>query len=136
MGGRVDTTALINNKQNSIVAEFCCWVHAVIWNCCLFKIKSGKLGLANKVQANDRVCILYRCTVPVILSCNEKKEKDLEEEKFEDRAVVLKSCIKKMVKRCECKANAMKRVKQYSKEDKAELNAAKDATNYKLETER
>jgi DNA repair exonuclease SbcCD ATPase subunit len=134
--GRVNTTALINNERNSIVAEFCRRVHAVIWNRRLFKTKSGKLELASKVQIGDKVCILYGCTVPVILSCHEKKSKDLEEEIFEDQIEALKSCIKKTVERRERKARARETMRQYSVGNKTRMRAAKGMANYRLETER
>ena len=96
--GRVNTDALINNERNSIVAEFCRRVHAVIWNRTMFKTKDGKLGLANKVKEGDLVCILYGCTVPVILKQNEKKDYDLEEEEREDNSESLRSCVLKSEK--------------------------------------
>ena len=72
--GSVNTTALINNERNSIVAEFCRRVHAVVWNRRMFKTTNNRLGLAFNVQKGDKVCILYGCTVPVILSQQKKKE--------------------------------------------------------------
>jgi len=132
--GRVNTTALINNERNSIVAEFCRRVHAVIWNRCLFKTESGKLGLASKVQKGDKVCILYGCTVPVILRRHEKKREDLEKEIFEDQIEALKSCYVKMVERRERKSKAMEKLKQYTKEERDKLNAVKDEASYVLET--
>lgn len=65
--GSVNTSDLINNHRNSIVAEFCRRVQAVIWSRHLFMTKNGKLGLARSVQKGDQVCILYGCTVPVIV---------------------------------------------------------------------
>ncbi|KAM7212348.1 Heterokaryon incompatibility protein (HET) domain containing protein [Rhypophila decipiens] len=65
--GSVNTSDLINNHRNSIVAEFCRRVQAVIWSRHLFMTKRGKLGLARSVQKGDKVCILYGCTVPVIV---------------------------------------------------------------------
>lgn len=66
--GTIDTTGLINNERNSVVAQFCRRVQAAIWNRALVRTESGKLGLvAKNVQAGDLVCILYGCSVPVIL---------------------------------------------------------------------
>jgi hypothetical protein len=75
MGGAVDTTALINYEQNSVVAEFCRRAQAVTWNRALVKTESGKLGLVGKnVQFDDLVCILYGSSVPIILRKSKRKE--------------------------------------------------------------
>jgi hypothetical protein len=102
--GRINTEALINNERNSIVAEFCRRVHAVIWNRSLFKTKAGRLGLANGVKVGDKVFILYGCTVPVILRSFEKKDGDPQRELVEDRVEALKSVVRKWEKNCERRA--------------------------------
>jgi hypothetical protein len=111
--GSVNTTALINNERNSIIAEFCRRVHAVIWGRSLFKMlktgedqlaegkpPKGKLGLGKNVQKDDLVCILHGCTVPVILSPRRKKPGEREDEKFEDKYEAFKSCFQRMEKIC------------------------------------
>lgn len=66
--GTIDTTGLINHERNSVVSQFCRRVQAAIWNRALFKTSSSKLGLAAKdIQAGDQICVLYGCSVPVIL---------------------------------------------------------------------
>ncbi|KAH8744577.1 heterokaryon incompatibility protein-domain-containing protein, partial [Hyaloscypha finlandica] len=66
--GVVDTTGLIEHERNSVVAQFCRRVQAAIWNRALVKTKTGRLGLvASNVREGDLVCILYGCSVPVIL---------------------------------------------------------------------
>ncbi|KAK8060052.1 hypothetical protein PG996_009982 [Apiospora saccharicola] len=66
--GRVNIEALINSEQNSIITEFCRRVQEVIWNRRLIKTKDGILGLApEQVKPGDCVCIIYGCSVPVIL---------------------------------------------------------------------
>lgn len=99
-GGSVNTAALIHDEQNSIVAEFCRRVHAVIWNRSLFKTKAGRLGLASNVKEGDKVCILYGCTVPVILREHKKQTatkdnpvSDENQEEEEDRVELLKAVI-------------------------------------------
>lgn len=100
--GRVDTAALINNERNSIVAEFCRRVHAVIWNRRLFKTKKGRLGLArDDVKKGDKICILYGCTVPVVLQSHEKSTEERKLEREEDRVESLKRVIRKLERRCE-----------------------------------
>ena len=95
--GRVNTTALINNERNSIIAEFCRRVHAVIWGRSMFRTTSGKLGIsANDVKVGDNICILYGCTVPVVLSVENKDYKQREEDKSEDRFEAFKSCFQRL----------------------------------------
>lgn len=74
--GRVDTTDLINNERCSIVAQFCRRVQSVIWNRALIKVThTERLGLANQtVSSGDLVCIMYGCSVPVILRQKQKSE--------------------------------------------------------------
>jgi hypothetical protein len=125
LGGSVNTTALINDEQNSIVAEFCRRVHAVIWNRCLFKTKKGRLGLANKVEKDDKVCILYGCTVPVILGRREKKRTEYDDkhkiktpddlvlESEEDKVEILKARIGRARSNRERRAKYRSKNKEY-----------------------
>ena len=94
--GSVNTAALINNERNSIIAAFCRRVHAVIWGRSLFKTRAGKLGLGKDVRKGDLVCILYGCTVPVILRAESKKEEDKIEESFEDGYQAFLSCVQRL----------------------------------------
>ena len=74
MSGSVNTTDLINNERCSVVAQFCRRVQAVIWNRSLIKTETEKLGLVGKnVQTEDFVCILYCCSMPVILRKSKRK---------------------------------------------------------------
>ncbi len=78
VGGAVNTTDLINYERNSVVAQFCRRIQAVVWNRALVKTKTGRLGLVGKdVEKGDLVCILYGCSVPVILRRGEKKKLDV-----------------------------------------------------------
>jgi hypothetical protein len=80
--GAIDTTALIEYERNSVVAQFCRRVQAVTWNRALVRTKGEKLGLVGKdVQKGDRVCILYGCSVPVVLrECPRKTEDEFKTE--------------------------------------------------------
>ena len=61
-------------------------VQAVIWNRCLMRTASGRLGLVRQdVKPGYLICILYGCTVPVILKRCEKTDEDLLEEREEDK---------------------------------------------------
>lgn len=94
--GSIDTAALINNERNSIVAEFCRRLQAAIWNRRLFKTNRGTLGLAIEVEKGDKVCILYGCSVPVVLHQNEKKSDELRIEEEEDCVMSLRRVVKEM----------------------------------------
>jgi hypothetical protein len=75
--GVVDTTGLIDHERNSVVAQFCRRVQAAIWNRALMKTEAGRLGLAAaNVKEHDLVCILYGCSVPVILRKHGPKNSD------------------------------------------------------------
>ncbi|KAI9855748.1 MAG: hypothetical protein M1813_009638 [Trichoglossum hirsutum] len=84
--GSVSTSDLINNERCSVIAQFCRRVQAVIWNRSLIKTASGNLGLASKnVQKGDSVCVLYGCSVPVVLRKSKRKTDDrVKEERGED----------------------------------------------------
>lgn len=66
--GNLDSKKLINEGRCTIVAEFLRRVQAVIWNRLLMKTKGGRLGLVrDDVRPGHKVCILYGCSVPVVL---------------------------------------------------------------------
>jgi hypothetical protein len=92
LSGSVSTTDLINNERCSVVAQFCRRVQAVIWNRSLIITNSGTLGLASKtVQKGDKICILYGCSVPVVLRQSKKKaDHEVEQEREEDNFYLMK----------------------------------------------
>jgi hypothetical protein len=96
----VDTTALIYNERNSIIAEFCRRVQAVIWNRALIKTKKGALGLVTEhVREGDLVCIIYGCTVPVILrreNAKFKSRNEVRNERLEDGIETMKRGVAQM----------------------------------------
>ncbi|KAF2094151.1 HET-domain-containing protein, partial [Rhizodiscina lignyota] len=68
LSGSVSTSDLIRNERVSVIAQFCWRVQAVIWKRALAKTKSNRLALVSPgVQPGDLVCVLYGCSVPVIL---------------------------------------------------------------------
>ncbi|XXH02239.1 hypothetical protein Hte_008607 [Hypoxylon texense] len=131
LSGGINTTALINDERNSIIAEFCRRVQAVVWNRRLFRTKEGILGLASsKVSKGDKIGIIYGCTVPVILrEMAEKTESEMKMEEFDDAAVSFKSLFKhceekrrrrleyRKVKRTEEEIYDMQKVKKKVNED-------------------
>ena len=68
-GGPIDTRSLVDNPNtDTAFREFLRRVQEVIWSRSLIKSKSGHLGLAHEdVRENDCICILYGCSVPVVL---------------------------------------------------------------------
>ncbi|KAG6365525.1 hypothetical protein INS49_007136 [Diaporthe citri] len=112
-GGSVNTGALINSERNSIIADFCRRVQAVVWNRCL--IKTGEplnvLGLASQhVQKGDLIRIIFGCTVPVILRRKEKREGDPEKEKMQDRIESMKAAMEVCEETCSRKLRYQKRL--------------------------
>jgi hypothetical protein len=85
LSGSVNTTDLINNERCSVIAQFCRRVQAVIWNRCLIKTQSGRLGLASQhARVGDIVCIFYGCSVPVVMRREWKSPSQIEQEIAED----------------------------------------------------
>jgi hypothetical protein len=84
--GSLDTTRLIEEGRSTIVAEFFRRVQSVIWNRSLMKTESGRLGMVSKRARNgDLVCILYGCSVPVILRRHAKSDAMISKEKRENQ---------------------------------------------------
>ncbi|KAK1759860.1 hypothetical protein QBC47DRAFT_438077 [Echria macrotheca] len=100
--GSVDTGALISSERNSIIAEFCRRVQAVIWNRCLVKTKAGRLGLVGEqLKPGDKVCIIFGCTVPVMMRCGKPKTaEDIEHEVFIDQLESLKAWMARVENSC------------------------------------
>ncbi|KAK7932155.1 hypothetical protein PG985_002867 [Apiospora marii] len=137
-GGSVDTSALIVNERNSIVAEFCRRVQAVIWNRCLVKTKNGHLGLANMpVQQGDMVCIIFGCTVPVILRRGPpKSEQDIKDERWQDCFESFKAVLSTCEEACFRKLRYAKKLDSLGspgdakrEEWKAEVQEEREAVN-------
>ena len=62
-------------------------VKSSIWERCLIKTSNGRLGLAPpEVRREDLVCILYGCSVPVILRRVPKSKDDIELERRADES--------------------------------------------------
>jgi hypothetical protein len=80
--GNLDTKRLINEGRCTIVAEFLRRVQAVIWNRHLITTKAGRLGLVrDEVKEGYKICILYGCSVPVILKEIKKTDDEIRDEK-------------------------------------------------------
>ncbi|KAE9977567.1 hypothetical protein BLS_001276 [Venturia inaequalis] len=64
----IDTEQLLDNISLSMVKEFLQRVQEAVWNRQLIKTKRGYLGLApDAAEKGDMVCILYGCSVPVVV---------------------------------------------------------------------
>jgi hypothetical protein len=80
MDDTLDTSMLINHGS-SVISDFLKRVQAVIWNRRMMRTGNSWLGLAPKgAQEGDLVCILYGCSVPVVLREVEKSQADLDKE--------------------------------------------------------
>lgn len=84
MSGSINILDLIKNEQCSVVAQFCRRVQEVIWNKALVKTGRGTFGLVgSNVQVGDNICILYGCSVPVVLRRSSTKKSDEKSEEIE-----------------------------------------------------
>lgn len=123
-GGSVDTGALISKERNSIIAEFCRRVQAVIWNRRLIRttITAGEgskaLGLARQdVKEGDLVCILFGCTVPVILRESKRKKKtDVEAERIQDAIEIMKTFVSTAEEACFRKNRYRRKLREKQRE--------------------
>ncbi|KAF4447234.1 HET-domain-containing protein [Fusarium austroafricanum] len=80
MDDTLDTSMLINHGS-SVISDFLKRVQAVIWNRRMMRTGNSWLGLAPKdAQEGDLICILYGCSVPVVLRKVEKSQADLDKE--------------------------------------------------------
>jgi hypothetical protein len=81
----LDTSHIIRVARSSTIAEFLQRVQAVIWNRYLIRTDGGRLGLVQEsAETGDRICILYGCSIPVVLRKFEKTPAQLREEQAED----------------------------------------------------
>jgi hypothetical protein len=116
--GSVNTTDLINNERCSVIAQFCRRVQAVIWNRCLITTEAGTLGLTSQdARQGDRICILYGCSVPVVLRRFTKDRGSILQEMNEDlrvladrikehfRRLLEERCYRRKVKNCDWALN-------------------------------
>jgi hypothetical protein len=132
--GNLDSKKLINEGRCTIVAEFLRRVQEVIWNRQLMITKNadeegnpgnGRLGLVHDdVKPGFKVCILYGCSVPVILEEITKTRIELD---LERRDAYLHW--KKDVRRVVALGQARFRMKQLRRErDQKKAASEKQAT--------
>jgi hypothetical protein len=82
--GALNTTELINDGRCSVVSEFFRRVQAVIWNRSLMRTEHKRLGIVRKdVREGDLICVLYGCSVPVILR-RQRKTNLAEEDRLDE----------------------------------------------------
>jgi hypothetical protein len=83
--GSLNTTKLIEEGRSTVVAEFFRRVQSVIWNRSLMKTELTRLGMVSKrARKGDVICILYGCSVPVILRRHAKSDAMISKERMED----------------------------------------------------
>ncbi|MCJ1394577.1 hypothetical protein MMC18_007457 [Xylographa bjoerkii] len=97
-GEPLDTKKLIDEGRCTIVAEFLRRVQAVVWNRRLMHTERGHMGLVHEtVKRGDVICVLYGCSVPVVLRKVDKSEQDINQERIEDEHE-MKERLRKVVK--------------------------------------
>jgi hypothetical protein len=132
--GNLDSKKLINEGRCTIVAEFLRRVQEVIWNRQLMITKNsdeegnpgkGRLGLVrDDVKPGFKVCILYGCSVPVILEEITKTPIELDLER-RDAYIYWKKEVRRVVALCQARFR-MKRLRR--ERDQKKAAAEKQAT--------
>ena len=125
--GNLDSKKLINEGRCTIVAEFLRRVQEVIWNRQLMITKNadeegnpgkGRLGLVrDDVKPGFKVCILYGCSVPVILEEITKTPIELDLER-RDAYLHWKKEVRRVVALCQARFR-MKRLRRERDQKKA-----------------
>ncbi|QIW95251.1 hypothetical protein AMS68_000769 [Peltaster fructicola] len=82
-----NTEQLINMTQSGTWSQTFRHISDTIWGRRLIRTREGHIGLAsNEASAGDLVCILYGCSVPVVLKKFEKSPQQVKSEDDEDVA--------------------------------------------------
>jgi hypothetical protein len=86
-GGPINTDNIISHSGSSVVTDFTRRVQSVICNRKLIRTQRGRyLGLVPEAtRKEDLVCILYGCTVPVVLRRHEKTPEQMEQQRLARR---------------------------------------------------
>ena len=117
--GNLDSKKMINEGRCTIVAEFLRRVQAVIWNRQLMRTKEARLGLVrDDVKAGFKVCILYGCSVPVILEEIAKTPAEIKAEQH-DVYQKWKKELKRLVAYCQARF-MMKKLREAKEKDHEE----------------
>ena len=124
VGTELNTSNLIQHGRCSIVAEFLRRVQEVIWNRRLMHTydepgKPVRLGLVHQnAQEGDLICILYGCSVPLILRRMKRSPAEIktEEELIKEEAVV----------KIQRQFRTSKRIRKHKLERLAEQKSQKD----------
>jgi hypothetical protein len=135
--GNLDSRKLINEGQCTIVAEFLRRVQEVIWNRQLMTTKNadkdgkrgkGRLGLVrDDVKPGFKVCILYGCSVPVILEEINKTPTELNLERW-DTYLHWKKEVHRIVALCQARFR-MKQLRKERKKEREQKEAAASSGN-------
>jgi hypothetical protein len=78
--GDINTNRIVDEAQSSLVIDFLQRVQSVIWNRKFFVFSNNNyIGLAPRAaQVGDFLCILYGCTVPVLL----RRQEDIDGKEY------------------------------------------------------
>jgi hypothetical protein len=134
-GGTINTDKIISYGGCSVVTDFVRRVQAVIWNRRLIRTHRGHyLGLVPKAtREEDLVCILYGCTVPVILRRHEKTPEQMEQQRVARRnedmsraaAKILSSWRRKKVLRAQEERKEMEREREKATKNTANSSSSR-----------
>jgi hypothetical protein len=96
--GSLNTSEFIKEGSSSIISEFYRRVQAIVYNRTFINTRGGKIGLVDKdVRHGDLICILYGCSVPVVLRQRKKSASQIQQEraidKFEEQRDALKTLV-------------------------------------------
>ncbi|KAF2085351.1 HET-domain-containing protein, partial [Saccharata proteae CBS 121410] len=82
----IKTKELIDEGRCTIISQFLRRVQEVVWDRCLMRTEDGRLGLIHEeAQEGFEICILYGCSVPVVLQRCVKQPEEISVEKDEDK---------------------------------------------------
>jgi hypothetical protein len=127
----LDFTDYIHRHPHHTSAIYGHRVQSVIWNRALIKTRKGALGLVSEgVQEGDLICILYGCTVPVILrqeNARFKTGNEHNDELLEDGMEAMKRLVAQLRRYRERKM----RYSEMSEQERAEIK--KHTANYNKE---
>jgi hypothetical protein len=114
----VNTQTIIDGGKCKFARDVLERIQSVIWNRHLMRTKDGRLGLVpDGAEKNDKICILYGCSVPVLLRPFEKSGEEVANEQ-EQRQCKLEETKEKMVIRIQRFWRRLKDNRQSNKKPK------------------
>lgn len=139
-GDMLNSGYLIDNCLCTIVAEFLRRVQAVIWNRRLIRTTEGRLGLAPcNAEKDFAVCILYGCSVPVVLQKVSKSQVEIEDERKmdeEDLEIMRRTAAEKVQKAFKKRREKRSQERLKAEEEKKKALKTQEEERRKAQTTR